>query len=191
MIALDKERHWYRYHHLFAELLQLRLQSVYPDQVKELHLKAAHWFRDNGLPQQAIHHALLSENFEYAAALFEAESEDMWKRGEIATFVKIASSLPGDVLMQFPILNVFLALGILISGEVADLDETKVDQASTSDGQDMISGSAAVYFSILSALKGDTAHGNMMIKRAEEILPKNSSFLPQLQQYGTWIHQYP
>jgi LuxR family maltose regulon positive regulatory protein len=75
LIPLDNERRWYRYHHLFAELLRQRLQgsaaSLTEDEVAELHVRASRWYEDNGLESEAIHHALIAQDFERAASLIE------------------------------------------------------------------------------------------------------------------------
>jgi LuxR family transcriptional regulator, maltose regulon positive regulatory protein len=78
LVPLDDERRWYRYHHLFSELLRQRLhQSIASstgDEVldeNELHISASQWYEDNGLEIEAIHHALVAEDFERAASLIE------------------------------------------------------------------------------------------------------------------------
>ena len=70
VIPLDNDRQWYRYHHLFQELLQHRLLAeVGPEQVSELHRTAASWFAGQGLVDEALHHALAANDFDLAAGL--------------------------------------------------------------------------------------------------------------------------
>jgi len=71
VVPLDDKRRWYRYHHLFAGVLQAFLQKQQPDQVSILHLRASQWCEQNGLPATAIYHALASDDFARAADLIE------------------------------------------------------------------------------------------------------------------------
>jgi len=71
LVALDNRRMWYRYHHLFADLLFHRLQQTAPAQILELHRVASRWYQTQGLSDEAIDHALAGADFEYAADLIE------------------------------------------------------------------------------------------------------------------------
>ena len=71
VVPLDDKRQWYRYHHLFADVLQAHLMEEQPDQVPTLHRRASEWYEQNGLPADAIRHALAAEDFERAADLVE------------------------------------------------------------------------------------------------------------------------
>jgi LuxR family maltose regulon positive regulatory protein len=71
VVSLDDKRHWYRYHHLFAEVLYAHLMGEQPDQVPTLHRRASEWYEQNGLSADAIRHELAAEDFERAADLVE------------------------------------------------------------------------------------------------------------------------
>src|SRR3954471_5430471 len=71
LVPLDDRRRWYRYHHLFADVLRARLLDEQPDRVRELHLRASDWYERNGERSEAIHHALAAPDFERAADLVE------------------------------------------------------------------------------------------------------------------------
>jgi LuxR family maltose regulon positive regulatory protein len=58
LIPLDDQRHWYRYHHLFADVLQMHLRTEQPEQVPDLHRRASEWYEQNGSAADAIRHAL-------------------------------------------------------------------------------------------------------------------------------------
>ena len=77
IIPLDDKRQWYRYHHLFADVLQARLMEEQPDQVSALHGRASEWYEDNGSPADAIRHALAAGDFERAAGLVELAWPEM------------------------------------------------------------------------------------------------------------------
>ena len=78
IVPLDEERRWYRYHHLFADLLRQRLRQTRPEWVPALHLRASTWYEQNGLLDESIEHALRAEEFERAAYLIESEAEALW-----------------------------------------------------------------------------------------------------------------
>ena len=68
LIPLDNQREWYRYHHLFQELLQQRLAAeMTPEQVSTLHRRASAWFEEQGLIDEALHHALAAGDLDLAA----------------------------------------------------------------------------------------------------------------------------
>ena len=71
LVPLDDRRRWYRYHHLFADVLQARLLDEQPGQVPDLHRRASAWYQQNGEPAEAIRHALAAGDFEQAADLVE------------------------------------------------------------------------------------------------------------------------
>jgi LuxR family maltose regulon positive regulatory protein len=71
IVPLDDQRQWYRYHHLFADVLQSRLKGEQPDQVFHLHRRASIWYEQNGQPAEAIHYALASKDLDRAADLIE------------------------------------------------------------------------------------------------------------------------
>ena len=72
VVPLDDERHWYRYHHLFADVLRQRLRQEHPDLVPALHRRASGWFEREGLVAEAIHHALAAQDWERAIRLIES-----------------------------------------------------------------------------------------------------------------------
>jgi LuxR family transcriptional regulator, maltose regulon positive regulatory protein len=71
VIPLDDERRWYRYHHLFAEVLQAQLREAKPEVIQALHRRASEWYAQNGLLTEAINHALTGQAYEQAAQLME------------------------------------------------------------------------------------------------------------------------
>ena len=96
---LDNERRWYRYHRLFADLLQRRLSQTRSAEVKELHRRASAWCEQHDLRIAAIDHALAAEDFDRAAELIAHEAEPALMRSEAATLIKWITALP-DRLVQ-------------------------------------------------------------------------------------------
>jgi LuxR family transcriptional regulator, maltose regulon positive regulatory protein len=98
VVPLDDERHWYRYHHLFAEVLRQRLQRLYPERIADLHQRASAWYAHHGMIRDAVHHALAAADFAQAARLIEQTADTMAKRGEIATLRTWLEALPADLI---------------------------------------------------------------------------------------------
>lgn len=109
IIPLDSESNWYRYHHLFAELLRRRLAQAHPDAIADLHRRAADWFEKNGLPLEAVRHWVAANEPERVASLVERILSQTWGQAEIHGLVKRVEALPEDVLAQHPTLTAFLA----------------------------------------------------------------------------------
>jgi LuxR family transcriptional regulator, maltose regulon positive regulatory protein len=102
LIPLDSNRRWYRYHQLFADLLRHRLQRRHPQLVPELHRRAANWFAQNGLVDDAIRHALAGQDFTQAADLLEQSNEALWMQGRFATLRGWLALLPDSTIQQRP-----------------------------------------------------------------------------------------
>jgi LuxR family transcriptional regulator, maltose regulon positive regulatory protein len=119
VIPLDDQRQWYRYHHLFAEVLQAHLREAQPDRVSMLHLRASGWYERNGLQPDAIRHALAAKDFERAASLIELAGPGT-ENGSIqqATWLGWAKALPDGLFHARPVLNVWYAYALLGIGEM-------------------------------------------------------------------------
>ena len=97
VVPLDDKRHWYRYHHLFAEVLRLHLMAEQPDQVATLHRRASEWYEQNGSAADAIRHALAGEDFERAADLVELALPAMRRSRQEATLLGWLKALPDEL----------------------------------------------------------------------------------------------
>jgi short-subunit dehydrogenase len=123
LVPLDDERRWYRYHHLFADMLQQRLQKRMPDLVPELHRRASAWYEQHGLQTEAVEHALSALDFGRAARLIEQVTVALiWKRGELSTLLRWQEALPEQVMHAHPRLLLDIAWALLWSGQVTALD---------------------------------------------------------------------
>ena len=94
LVPLDDRRRWYRYHHLFADVLHARLLDEQPDQVPDLHRRASAWYEQNGERSVAIEHALAAEDFERAADLVELAIPAMRRDRQEATARGWLEALP-------------------------------------------------------------------------------------------------
>jgi LuxR family maltose regulon positive regulatory protein len=96
VIPLDDDRRWYRYHHLFADVLRSRLRQRQPERWVELHRRAAQWFEHNGLPEEAVPYALAAEDYEGAVRLIELVSWRLVKRGSVLVLLRWIQALPHE-----------------------------------------------------------------------------------------------
>ena len=102
IVPLDDEGVWYRYHHLFAEVLQLRLMQAQPSWLPELHRRAQQWFERNGWMHDAVNHAIAAQDFEGAARLIEGLVAAKWQTGEIKALQNWLSALPVGFWRKHP-----------------------------------------------------------------------------------------
>jgi LuxR family transcriptional regulator, maltose regulon positive regulatory protein len=118
LVPLDHERRWYRYHHLFGELLRRRLgQSWSPEEIAENHLRASQWYEKNGDGYEAFQHAFAAADFQRSAALAEAAYQGMDNRFQTAAWIGWVKKLPVDVVRIRPILSVQMARAFMDASE--------------------------------------------------------------------------
>ncbi len=122
-VPLDDERRWYRYHHLFADLLRQRLQHEVPDTVATLHQRAAEWYAEQGFVGSAIEHTVQAKDFATAAALVESLADQTWSRGPDSRLAQWLSQLPLPSLLAQPRLTIYRAWYLLANGAQAAADE--------------------------------------------------------------------
>ena len=120
---LGGDARWYRYHHLFADVMTNRLQRFYPEQVPELHLRAARWFEHNHLFTEAIEHALAASDIKYAAKIVESQASELLMAGNMSTLQGWLNRLPQDIIRERPILSVFTAWVFLLTGQQDKLED--------------------------------------------------------------------
>jgi LuxR family maltose regulon positive regulatory protein len=98
VVALDSVRRWYRYHHLFGDLLRHDLEASEPDSVAGLHARAAAWFAEHGLAGDAIHHAVAAGDYALAAELVATNWSDAFNRGRHITVARWLAQLPPELV---------------------------------------------------------------------------------------------
>ena len=123
LIPLDDKRRWYRYHHLFADMLQAHLAKSQPEEVTSLHQRASVWYEQNGYPSDAIRHALVAKDFDRAADMIEQTWLTMDLNYQYAAWLGWAKALPDDLVRTRPVLSVGYAWALL---GVGDLEASEV-----------------------------------------------------------------
>ncbi len=122
LIPLDDKRQWYRYHHLFADVLRMHLMALQPEQVSTLHNRASEWYEQNGLRSDAIHHVLSAKNLDRAANLIEQAVPEMRRSRQEAKLLSWLKALPNEVLRNRPMLSVHYAGALLLSGDLEGVE---------------------------------------------------------------------
>ncbi len=122
LVPLDDRRVWYRYHHLFADVLRARLLGEHPDHVPELHRRASVWYEANGDRSEAIGHAMAAEDFEQAARLIELNAPTMRQSRQESTLRRWLEGLPGELFDARPVLST-----LLVGARMATGDSTGVE----------------------------------------------------------------
>jgi LuxR family maltose regulon positive regulatory protein len=110
LVSLDDERHWYRYHHLFAQALHSRLLQSQPALVTDLHRRASGWYEQQNLPCEAIRHALAAPDIELAARLIEQFGLKLTTDGRIYEVLGWLDMLPDMLMRTSPLLCTYHAI---------------------------------------------------------------------------------
>ncbi len=113
---LDDERQWYRYHHLFVDLLRQRQRQANPEQVPIMHRRASHWYGQSGFFAEAVEHAFLAKDFELASTQIGLVADALWVSGESAHFQRWLNALPHVLLTANPKLCIYYAWNLLAMG---------------------------------------------------------------------------
>lgn len=153
IIPLDNERRWYRYHHLFGDLLHQRLQQN--TDTSELHIRASIWYEENGFELDAFFHAASANDIERAEGIIESGKVPFYFRGIVAPVIDWLESLPEDVLNTRPSLRVMYAMVLSFTGRSLDEPEASLQiaesaiQANPSDSDQNLKGSIAAIRAML------------------------------------------
>jgi LuxR family maltose regulon positive regulatory protein len=192
LIPLDDQRHWYRYHHLFADVLRMHLQAEHTDQVPVLHQRASEWYEKNGLTAEAIQHALVARDFERAAELVERALPATRQNRQEAILLKWLQALPDEVLQNRPVLSVHYAGTLLQNGHLdgvesrlrdaerwldmpADLNERPIFVAE--EEFQRLPGWVAMYHAAIALAQGDVVNAMKHARRVLERSRENDDFL--------------
>jgi LuxR family maltose regulon positive regulatory protein len=117
---LDDEGHWFRYHRLFADLLQVRLQQVFPREViATLHQRASRWSEAAGMINEAVQHAVAAADYVTAVRLIESDAVEMLMQGYTKTVESWLTAIPAELHIQSPKINLAFAWMHLLRGAYA------------------------------------------------------------------------
>jgi LuxR family maltose regulon positive regulatory protein len=175
---LDQVGYWYRYHHLFADLLRARLQRSQPEKLHALHLRASQWYEEAGLPEEAIAHAFAAKEIERAARLVERYALDIMSRGEMSSLLGLFATLPEDLIVRRPGLCLLQAWAFTFSGQFDKVEpqlqeiEKRIQPGEPTREVKEILGSIAIIRGLVADYKGDMTSAIELARRADELLPE-------------------
>ena len=118
LVPLDNNRQWYRYHHLFSDVLRVHLSDDFSQQIPTLHRLASDWYEKNEHPSDSIRHALAAGDNEKAAKLVELAWAEMDRNRQASRWMEWAEKLPDEVVRARPILCIGCAWALLDSGRL-------------------------------------------------------------------------
>ena len=128
VVALDGQRSWYRYHHLFGDVLRARLLAEHPAQVPALHRSASGWYAAHGLLPEAVQHSLAAGDDERAASLMESALPELRRTRQDSLMLDWIRALPEPVARRRPVLSIMSAWSLMMTGDLAGM-ERRLDDA--------------------------------------------------------------
>ena len=183
-MPLDDERIWYRYHHLFADLLRARLQQTLKTrEIAALHTRAAQWYIHNGLTYEAIHHASLTSNNEWVEQLIEQNYMEMFHRGEASSMRFWTGKLSRELIYRRPWLCIYEAQSHALFGQLDEADVLLAEaekhlqlENPTADTKSML-GHLAYVKSRVTGMRGDVQRAIELSLAARENTPVSNQAL--------------
>ncbi len=127
VVPLDDRRQWYRYHHLFADVLKAHLMEEQPNQVPTLHRRASEWYEHDGSSADAIRHAIAAEDYERAAGLVELAWPAMSGSFQSTAWLGWVKALPDELVRARPVLSAAYAWAFLNAGKLEAAEARLLD----------------------------------------------------------------
>ena len=186
IVPLDRERRWYRYHHLFGELLRKRLgQSLVPVEITELYIQASEWYESNGLAVEAIHHASMASDDERVERLIEQSYLALMSRGEMSSVRLWMGKLSKELVYRRPWLCLYEAMNRCWFGQIEEAtvllneaeEHIRADSLAgvSAPGAQSMLGYHAYVKSRVTAMQGDTRQAIEFGLTARENVPADNS----------------
>ncbi len=195
VVALDDERHWYRYHHLFAEVLRRHLHQTEPALMPVLHRRASAWYEQHDLPAEAVQHALAVPDVDQAARLMEPIAFPVTFQGQITTVLGWLNALPQALVRTRPFLCVYYARLLMATNqlEAAEklLQETErgVQEEMPAEQARIIQGWVLANRAGIALFSGDLPHAIPLAHQALELLPE-AEVIPRSSAIVVAAHAY-
>lgn len=181
LVSLDEKRHWYRYHHLFADLLRAQLQNTLAEHERQwLHLRASRWYEQNGFTLEAIHHASLASDFERIERLIEQNYLEMLNRGEMSAIRFWMGKLSKELVYRRPWLCLYEAFSRSWFGQLEEANlllneaEKRIHSEGSTPETEAMLGYHAYVRSRVTAMQGDTHRAIEFCLEAREKVPADN-----------------
>jgi LuxR family maltose regulon positive regulatory protein len=176
LVPLDDEHGWYRYHHLFSDLLKLVLDQTHPGLAIDLHHLASHWYESQGYLPEALNHALVAGDMELVAQIVSANVLVLVENDEMAPLLQKIEAVPHDRFVSMPWLGIAnaWALGarqISRSKQILDGVEARLGEAKDAIERQRLKGHLAAARAFLWSLEGQKDETIAQASLANELLP--------------------
>jgi LuxR family transcriptional regulator, maltose regulon positive regulatory protein len=178
LVPLDERRQWYRYHHLFAEMLRVRLQrEVGTEGLAVLYTRASAWYEQNGMPAEAIEASLLAGDFVRAARFIDVPlARSMLLESQQLTLIRWLERFPKEVLFTHALLSLVYASS-LVTSETSDAHEVPLavaEQLFQAEGNRQGVGQTCTIRALAASLRGDAVAALRYGTQAFELLPEDA-----------------
>lgn len=178
LTPLDAQGEWYRYHQLFAELLQRRLrETAGPEEAADLHRRAAGWYRQAGDLVEAIHHALAGKDWPEAADLMEQASTDFFKTGALGTYLPLLRLLPETELHRRPQLLQDMGWGLALTNDLEQAERYLILAEAAQSEQPNFLGETLAGQAYAACFQFDIQRALTLGRRALELLHPENEFM--------------
>jgi LuxR family transcriptional regulator, maltose regulon positive regulatory protein len=192
LIPLDDERRWYRYHHLFADVLNRRLEHLFPQLLPALHQRASLWYEQNGCLTEAIQHALQAGDKPRMIQMVEQNGCSLLMRGEVTTLARWLAALESEIPLN-PWLSILEAWTLTLSGRLERVEhilqsaEQQLKPLERTIETQIMLGTAAAARAHYANVQGKTRLATDSARQALELLPDNNSFSCDIRSVATAI----
>jgi LuxR family maltose regulon positive regulatory protein len=192
VIPLDDERHWYRYHHLFADVLRKHLDHQFPNVLPELHRRASQWYEHNGFIAESVQQAIAAGDQDRAAQLIEDNGCFLLMRGEVTTLLNWTNAIEFQSEAR-PWLAIQKAWALSLTGELDRVEPTLqppeklLAPLEPTDEVRTMQGTIAAARAHCANSHGDTHSAAEFARRALELLPDCSSISLSVRSVSTSI----
>jgi LuxR family maltose regulon positive regulatory protein len=173
LVPMDDERRWYRYHHLFSDMLQLRLKQTNPEIIPVLHGKACMWYMENGYLSNALTHAIAANDLDRLVKLIEKYAFTIFDFNQASTFLSWLNTLPETVMESNPWLYIARAWLLAYLGQLEDIESLLVKAEKYADRDDRrLMGYIAAMWTLLGELYSSRVDGISHAHQALTLLPQ-------------------
>ena len=180
LIPLDNERHWYRYHHLFADVLRSRLKNSSPGLLQDLHMQAVRWYEEHDFIPEAISHSIQATNAEKVAELIEQNALGLLMRGEFTTLLGWIENVKTSA-DKHPWICIYAAWAYTLSGKLDVVEPwlVKVEEKIVENDRsnDNLLGQMAAIRAYASASRGDAHKAISFAHKALDYLPETNQII--------------
>ncbi len=188
IVPLDNERQWYRYHHLFGDLLKQRMLIRNKEHIPDLHERASIWFEENQMNLFAIEHAIKAGRNAKALELMDEIIDQLWETSQYAFIHKFGSLLPESELIINKKISIIFAWVLAIKGDLSGARHhlEKIEQDLESDQpsaeSQILLGRVYETYNLIYVFSGDVDKAFQYSELATKYIPEEDVI------WNTWAH---